>query len=328
MADELKSQDQTQPTPEQSLAHQYELEGAPPESSEPTPPSAPEGPPDSPPASSDSPPRNPDGTFAKRDKPKHSARVVRLAHEFGFSDATIDNLAPEALEDAVYDLVKERLQAKADGSKESILAGDRAQPAPAKVQEAVEQETIDWGKDDEGKPLSEDDHAPVVRSLAKDNAELKRQLKSLSARLAELEGREVARHNESLARRADRVFQKNADLFGAGSVHELDRSSAEYDRRMAVLQAAERIQGGSIEERLTKATERLFPGRQSAEKKAEPAVKQREKDWEEGSLSKPTHRKGAAEPPSRSKAVRAVEDYLKQNGADATAEEQLAEFPG
>jgi len=187
---------------------------------------------------SSAPPRGPDGRFLPRDQapeaPKPSPRFRRIAVDLGFSDEEIDGSTPEVLEAMVHE------------RQRAILYRENRQPdSPVQTPPPV----IDWGKDEDGKPMAEADIHPGVANAMKEMARQIADLRNL------LHQSNQARVNETVDQQVERFFTEANDArYGKGPV---SHTSQEYQRRMTIIQEAIRLAGpkADIKQRLAKLSE-------------------------------------------------------------------------
>ncbi len=262
------------------------------------------------PPASPSRPRNPDGTF----KAAHSPRLSRMATDMGMTQAEIDELNPDALEAVVeQEYRRARAESAAQRTQKGVLDAVEPGDSPPEVPPAKPEE-IDLG-------IDESQWDPTIVGLFKSQAQ---KIASLEARLNAVQGHQQAQVNASLTERADAVFGQH-ELLGKGKYHELTPDSPEMQRRNAVAMLVRADKSRlSLEQKLTKAIETLFPGAAAptAPTKASPTPE----EWAEAGLARPTQRNGSPEPKGPKRAKQAVAAILReQRGGQGDEELGLPE---
>ncbi len=158
---------------------------------------------------------------AEPEKPKHSKAMIRLGRSLGFTEAEMDAMAEEELEDGVFARqVETAAEAKA-----------------AKTQPKPEVKPEEWKPDfGEGVDLSEvdDNIKKALENIAKENAALKKELKSRDEAV-------VNHHRQSMSERLDGIFSQHPEMFGAGPSAKIGARSKEAARRGSVLHQMDRI---------------------------------------------------------------------------------------
>lgn len=239
---------------------------------------------------------------------KHSRRLAAMARDMGIPEDEIASTPTEQLDDTVYHLFRQR--------REMANRNQRTDPdAPATPahQEPAE-DHLDL-------PGAEDFDPRLTGFLKRQAAELK----SLKAQLADTAQREQGRAQESMGDRIDRYFDEEKDegRFGKGGRRSLTADSPEFLRRMAVLQAMDKMREGTEAQRFKKAMTLIYgSSKASSSKDPEDELEKRKRDWEEGAVAQPTHRNGAAEPKGVKRAVKTAAAFMRENGM---AEDQEAD---
>jgi hypothetical protein len=272
-------------------------------------------------------------------KPSHPDTLVRRARILGIDDATIKKLDSDQLDDLVFrEHRKLTLQEAQDmraarGEEREIKRDPAPEPEEDEDFEADELEQID--------PV-------VLKAMRRQQAKLK-ELKELKKEIAQSKEREQIRQTRSNEEAYDMAFEslgaKYEKIFGKGDGRELDHTSKEMKRRLAVLRDAGLdldLDGPTtIKRKLIKAAEGLY-GDFAVEPKAEtvepspydevekPVEKNghpTKKEWEQAALAKPTQRR--AKPPTSEAAAReAVREYYRAHGITTGEEsEQLEGVP-
>jgi hypothetical protein len=284
-------QAETPATPEpeaprqESLVDQYEFDTDP----EPTPePESPAPSPSAAPATSGT-PVEAKAQPAPEEQPqpkKHPEALALLAADLGISQDEIDAATSDGLAMAIRHVMR------ANAQKTEPKAEAEAEP------------DIDLG-------LDESQYEPgligAMKKLARESA---KEIKALKEELGQVRESEKARVSQENARRVDRVFESlGPDFeshFGKGPGLELAPESAELARRVSVLNFARQMKGDKpFDQKVKTAAGLLFP---AAPKPTPPAadiekiLKDRQGEWQNGGVAKPTHRDTKELPKGPSKA--------------------------
>ena len=312
MADE-QATDKSEPAP--NLTDQYdlgdssfdpELDGTPSKQTSPEPTEKP---------TKTLPPKDPKtGKFLKRDaapepvdepktqpKPKPSARLARMAREFGVSDDEIENSDPEQLEAIVEHETRRLVQERAtlDGKVEK-------------------RDELDFG-------IDENAYDPqLFNSLRGHFKSRDDKILALESKLDQIEKQTKHQASEAIYEQCDRAFAKHKDILGDGGRYDIDPKSPEYEKRMAVLASVQRDRGpGTLGHKIDRAVQRLFG---AAKPKADPGDEQvdeppangaqrfTKEQWNNGALGKPTGRNGHTEPKGPNRAAKAVAEKMRERG--------------
>lgn len=163
---------------------------------------------------------------------QHSAVVLSLANEYGFTDAEIAELDPAALERVVL-ATHRRENARARSKAPAV-----APPAPAPEPEPE----LDWGEveeiDDAGvkkkRKVSADDYDPGLAKIIKDLAKENRALKKA------VEEDRTTRTRQAVFEKIDDAIAAldDEETYGAGGGSDLDNESDEFVRRIALINAS------------------------------------------------------------------------------------------
>lgn len=229
----------------------------------------------------------------------HPAKLAQMALDYGFSDQEIAARPTDQLAEAVYHVQKKTLEMarQLSAERETTRATERP-PSPAPPEPPPEEE---------GLGLDETQYDPGLMGVIKQQ---RSELKALRERLDFNERREQARANEGVAERVDRAFGRHEAVLGKGRRQELNKDSAEYARRLAVLGMVDRdTSHRSLEEKIDRAVEVLYGTQAPA-----PALTRQQQRWAEGGVARPTSRAAEQEPPGVKKARRAVAEQLAQLG--------------
>ncbi len=260
--------------------------------------------------------------------PKHSARVLRRAAEAGISQETIARLEPDALRDLTDDLFDRRFEeathnfriagihdAVNGGGADGTPAPAAPRSGPAPVAPAAAPAEADLG-------IDEGDFDPGLIGVIK---KLHGEVTALKAQLATVQQAEAGRRAETFAQTMDRLFSKNTEFFGVGTVREVPRGSAHALRRQAVIDVMRNIPG-SIEDRFHKANEVLGlgavpatpPATPPAAPAATPAITREQ--WSDAALTRPATRSDAPEPKGLAAAKKAFLKGVREHGLDQEGE--------
>ncbi len=284
-------------------------------------------------------PRNPDGTFAKTEsqQPQEDhfrAYLASKAAEFGFSDQDISDMPTAAIQRAVSQIERDRVETQ----RQFMQAQVRINPPQ---QEPVQRQVA---ADADDLPIDEEElHPSLVKSLKaiKEGRQAdKKLIESLKKQIEEGQVREHQRTVISNAEKVDDVFEalgeKYAKIIGSGAGIDLVKSDPEaFKRRVAILneaginireplppmlklkaliqQAAKVIVGFALENAASAADPYAAAqaGKTNGNGKAKPSAD----EWAKGGLAAPTHR-DAPEMAGDAKAVRELTRNRKQYGLD------------
>ena len=223
------------------------------------------------------------------EKPSHPDYLRQIARNFGFLDSDIDSVGTPELERVVALASKSRPQ-------EFI-----PQPQP-KVPEPEPEEVIDWDKDEDGKPYTEDQYAAPIRNSAKE-------AKALKKEVAELKKLLIAQtENQIKQTRTQMIDQSFADLgkdyqrlFGKGSIAAMKDDLESAMRNTALSMAGVPVDHPEYHARLRKAADKLLAKFVPVQETNGHAPKNRitEEEWDQGALAATTQRKSPQRPKSR-----------------------------
>lgn len=284
------------------------------------------------------------------EKPKHNKRTLAMARDFGLSEQEIMDATPDALDDAVYHLNRQAMAGARERSRVDALTGSApaANPAtPAASQQPAaakpDDVKIEWGKfkDDSGveRDITDNDIAPGIVNFCKG---LVKELNTVKAQLGHVTTHLGRQQAETMGDQIDRVFADLGQpaLFGTGTRRDIKPDSAEAARRLAVLQAAERLrdQPGSLADKLKKAAVTIFGMAPPATPAAEPPARQPSprdpvtqqfispQDWDAAAVRQPSHREGRPEPKGEAKAVKTAARKLAEMNGEVDAETSIDGF--
>lgn len=323
------------PTPAPTLADAYDIGPDPSTPTEALPQPAPES--ASAPAPASSRPRNPDGTFAPVEPetppaPRHSARVLGMAKDYGVPQATIDTASSDQLEEVVYQLHRQYLDlTKQHLIKNTVEAGVQRQqpPAPPVPQESP----IDWGTGADGAKFAAEDFHPGIQHIVKS---LTQRIAQLEARVNNVQGFQQQQVARTQTEECDNFFRQYPEIYGSESYEELDKNSDEFFRRRQVSLGTRDIPGQfPTKQKLQKIHNKIYPGSKTAKPAELPAQIQAATNaelaaWNAAGLAKPTQRKVEEEEPGVRKATRELSKALKERAGqveESNGEASLDDFP-
>lgn len=310
-------------------------------------------------------PRNPDGTYAPvtppaaevttpngevvpTPAPKHPAYLVKQAQDHGYTDEEINEMSPGVLGKTVHQMMQQQLSFRDEMLRaRQVSEGEVRAPQPPAEEDIV----LDFGADEEGRPLTEKDFGPGIVRAMKAQARLQRaETKKLQEALSERDKRDEQRDQQRAASIYDAAFASlGADyehIVGKGPGRDMgDAQKAEYRRRIAILTEAQadprQLTVAQVKARVKSAADLLFPpvrhepyaevGKPTPAKALPPngvPAKPRitEQEWEDAALSRPTARKGDDLPNGEAKAVRNLTARMNQEVIPDS--EELDGFPG
>lgn len=301
-----------------TLAAQYDLEASEPEEAvspgaavEPAAPSTP-----SPAATV--PERGPDGRFLPKEEtgsaasssvspPTHSTRLINQALDLGISDDEIRDTPTDVLDERVYQLTKQVLAEAKANRHQATLQGDKQwdanKPITPEVTPAVPDDL----------DLSEEEFDPRIVKLARIAKALQKRLDEVEKDHAETKAERQEAKRLTIAERIDKAFVKFAPTLGQGRGIDLHPDSRDYRRRMAVLREVDADKSNrTLEQKIERAHDLLYGEAKPAQASAEPS--DREKEWLESGLARPTHRDATELPAGPKKAERAVANLQREMG--------------
>lgn len=264
--------------------------------------------------------------------PQHSARSLRLAHEFGYAQADIDNMTPAQLDASVEQMNLFVLRQARENEKrmQAMQNRDRA-PAPRPVtQQQPKDELLDESEFD---PRL----AKTVNRLIAENKQLRQQ----QGQIVENERRKhVSQMDDAIDGGFEALSKTHGHLFGVGPAGTLPKDSPEMRRRIKIIRASGILNSDSprqIAAKIKDAVADLVPAAtaEPAEeasaygdavqprptpKNGKPRGKNgqfltdEEARWQEGALAQPRSRTSVQEPDGRDKAVKNVAKLLQERG--------------
>lgn len=245
--------------------------------------------------------------------PRLSARLLAMAEDVGINRAEAEQYDANSLIEII------RIE------REQIAAERAAEEKARKKPDPEPEDEVDWGYDaKERRKLTEQDFDPETASRIKRAHEKE---KTLNKRLSTLEQRlehEAKARQSAQAQQVvgafDRFFAKHPDIFGEGTVDEIDPRSEEAEARATFYDAAKG--DPRVIERKFKA---LYGRTQKAAPKEEPKKAEQEKAgletngeakkkrWNDAALQKPSHREHD-EPKGEMKAMKAAARWQREHG--------------
>lgn len=265
----------------------------------------------------------------------HSRRLLSLAAECGIDEAEAATYTPSELLGVI----------------QAIQHQESRKPAPApKAPEPEPEDRIDWGTDEEGRPVAEKDLHPGLvkvtkeeranrKKLEKELADLKAWREEQRARDAEAQKAfEQRRVNESHWDAMDKLFRSKPDIFGKATWRTLEPDSEDNNERQ---RCARVMQGqpGTLEEKFNEAVDILYGIKKTKKAKPQPEPEPEEEEAAAIDVHAPVHdelqsdrvrwrKSGGTAPPSdrrapeipeapEKKAKRAIRDTMRKHGITA-----------
>lgn len=241
---------------------------------------------------------------------EHPNYLVKQARSLGVPPETILSFTSEQLGDLVSDIQNRLLQERAYMSQAQAHAN--AQPPEPEVP------TLD--------PFKEQlipEMASYLEHRDKELAAIKKELKDAineqKAATQRLLQAEQSRQHQAFYDKCDSYLAKHRKVVGEGRCAELQPGSPAYARCDAAITSAAKLPGGLTQENVDKAVAALFgPPSPPAEPIGDvqaPAggiLEQRNQDWAQAGLRRPTNRNGAREPKEdpKARAIRGVSQVL------------------
>lgn len=263
----------------------------------------------------------------------HSPRVVAQAKALGIDEEEIQSLSPRDLRESVRDILFERAIQTRETNQHNAHSAPAVPSAPSAPVEPArnEQDELDWGQDEEGNPLKESDYPKHVAALMKTVHDQAKRLKAIESSLGQVRGYVEGQARQTQAQIADKFFAQHPDLFGEGTVDDVDRESVEFERRALVIGKAMKLDAKvPFPQRLKKAaalfgvTEKAKPAPAS-----EPSYEGGEDEpipakgritpeqWKAGRLGPATSRNGSPEPKGDRRAAKGVARLMSEKGWSA-----------
>lgn len=258
---------------------------------------------------------------------KHSQRLLREANEFGIDQDVIDNTPSDQLDEMVYRLnrqakqfAREQQKAERDHSVRERIEN----PPPAPVDES--------SKD----PLDAEDfegYGEPVKAMRDRIRKLEKLLEEQNGKLSGVETKVKNREAVTGAEMLDEAFsalgEKYTKILGTDASEGLDPQGKEMARRRRLLRNAgidPADLSGYTRKQITKMIrdeadllygDVLQEPKSSAGAYTEPEperdpLEDKKQAWLEAGLARPTQRIDVTEPPSRSKAIRAVKKFREE----------------
>jgi hypothetical protein len=264
----------------------------------------------------------------------HDPALRAVAVQMGLTPEEVDAYEPAQLR-AVVDAVSRRDAAWRQHTQAQPKPDPKAPPP------AAESDDLDFGVDEEGKPIPESAYDPGIRNA------LRSLKKGYASKVSELESKVRRMEAREAADGFDRAFESLGGdfkpIFGEGPLRALGQGDAAVQRRLIVVQHAgitEQDTPAVIKNKIETTAKALFgatvrpaaPGSKAedeARAKAKAETEQRLKDFSKGGVARPTGRQ-VAEPRGERKAERTAAEIMDQLGYSdlrKSDEEMLAEFP-
>jgi hypothetical protein len=269
-------------------------------------------------------------------KQKHLRSLVSMAVDLGVPQEEIDAATPDALSNLVYHLNRQQLELARRNSREDALNPRQPAPAPAASAPAAPDDF------DTGLPDENEFEPSLVNAVKKIGKASRDKLKALEDRLAKAEANEQQRQQEQVNARVDSLFaglgKEYEAVVGKGDWRAVSAKDPDaFTRRKAILNMAAQDQSQtSFEDKFAKAAKQLFGGRAAPEPGevegygevpagAPPALTQRQREWQEGTVGRPTARGKDSKPKGEKAALQAAAKYMRENNLGD--EDELAGFP-
>ncbi len=244
---------------------------------------------------------------ATPEPPKHSARSIRLAKEFGLSQQQIDAATPAELEEELYARNMEVLGAlRARMSEPRTPPQTPAAPAPDDEFDLkmTAEEEAEWD--------------PKHLKVLKKSLEAAKRVKQLETQLNEQKQEELGRQASARIEAYDTAFATREDVFGKGAVTEVDPQSTEYQRRVAIGRMVESDTSHlSLAKKIDKAIKVMYGDTAPATKKAaevDAKVEANKNRFKNGTVAKPTHRASRDLPKGEERALKTLSEKFHENG--------------
>lgn len=255
------------------------------------------------------PERGPDGRFVKpAPVNEHPNYLVKQARSLGVPPETILSFTSEQLGDLVSDIQGRLLQERAYISQAQAQANAQdAQPDVPTIDPFKEQLIPEMASYLEHRD----------RELAQIKKELKDAINEQKAATQRLLQAEQSRQQQSFYDKCDALIAKHRKVIGEGRAAEIQPGTPTFIRYDAAIQSAARMPGGLTQENVDKAVAGLFGTPTSPAEEPPPTVpagilEQRNQDWANAGLRRPTNRNGAIEPKEdpKARAIRGVSQVL------------------
>jgi hypothetical protein len=288
---------------------------------------------------SESPPpesKDADTPTASEETKAHDPALKAVAVQMGLTPEEVDAYEPAQLR-AVVEAVSRRDAAWRQHNESQ----SKGKPAADKAAPPEAEDSLDFGTDEDGKPIPESAYDPGIRNA------LRAIKKGYASKVSELETKVRRMEAREAADGFDRAFESLGGdfkpIFGEGPLRALGQGDAAVQRRLIVVQHAgitEQDTPAVIKNKIETTAKALFgatvrpaaPGSKAedeARAKAKAETEQRLKDFSKGGVARPTGRQ-VAEPRGERKAERTAAEIMDQLGYSdlrKSDEEMLAEFP-
>lgn len=257
-------------------------------------------------------------------QPPHPAYLIREAQELGFGNDEIASMSTDQLGMLIQQINSQ--------SRRQQRQAPPPQPQPQPQRRTAPQEQSFMDAEDEAELA---DLNPGIQKLFKKMAA---KLKEQERTITQLQQLEVNKQNETRNEAADRLFVSKPEYaahFGLGTGPKMAKATDEasrrfFENRLQVYRKAQALMGAGAADSWDEAMEDgllLFLSKNGGAPAAAPAS-QRERDWNDGTVSRPTQRTPAPEPPGAKRAKNNVEKFLREqnipfanNGEPVTADD-------
>ena len=265
----------------------------------------------------------------------HSAVLVQYAKDLGYTDDEIKEFSTPALTAAVTRAYRDRERIRGEFANQRSFDQNAVKtpaPSPTLSRTPPEQDDFDFS-DVESQGYAPELLAAIKRNMKK----LADQHKPVKDKLEAFEKREQEREQSSTRERIDLAFEALGDgyqkIFGAGSGNDLMAAGTpEYDRRCALISVAalkpeDLTSAKRIHAKLKAAAERIYPleGAQEGAGVYEDALRKPSQritpeQWKNGTVARPTERKGSGLPPGDEKAIKNLAARMREDDAVVDSE--------
>lgn len=195
-------------------------------------------------------------------------------------------------------------------------------PAEAAPPPPPPEETIDWGRDENGNPYTEDNYEPAYAKAIKESFETKKQLKALQAQVEALNAQQRAERQTTLLSRVNAILEKHPTLYGKG---EVSPDSPQGRRRRQVYEHLNTLKTMTTPESDAEAAHNALFGDLTQTPAPPAAVTNGQtritpEQWAAAQLAAPTSRRGRDEPMDHRQArIRETEAKLREQGVLTTS---------
>jgi hypothetical protein len=257
-------------------------------------------------------------------RPGFSAKLITRARHYGLTDDDLADIdSPEDLQRTVSELAQTERLSRMFNPQAIVEAARARDKGPEPVAAAVT--PLDLG-------LSDEEDGPRLKGMfEKMTAFYEDRIAKLEKRLGDRDKADEAQQQQaglSFAKKVEKCFAKHRQIFGEGSINDLDRTSPEFHFRVAAV-AYHRNNGGAMDdlaENIDDFVKARFGGRSKAVRRGrapeeyedeyeEPDEELDEaEEWERGVLRRPTQAGPREAPPGVDKAKAGVKKRMASYG--------------